>query len=305
VLVRAGSGFEFKRVKFDQPLVKIPSLAIHMNREVNEKGLLLEKQEGVAPLMPLFDTQATPEAFLALLADVSDLSVEAIQGWELALYDTQKAAQLGPKGEWVSSSRIDNLMSCHAILSALLAVENRQTTSIAFFFDHEEVGSLSARGAAGNMLPAVLKRLVLSSGLDEEDYQRCCSHSDLLSVDMAHAWHPAHAASYDPQHSPCLNQGPVIKINSNLRYTTDPHSAARFRRCCETVGVTPQTYIHRNNLPCGSTVGPYLAAATGIRSADIGNPMWGMHSVRETAGTYDQEAMIAALGAFLDRRDES
>jgi len=171
---------------------------------------------------------------------------------------------------------------------------------VAVLFDHEEVGSQSPQGADGSFLPDLLERLHLAlGGAGRADFLRACARSFLVSADMAHALHPSYARLYEPQHQVFLNQGPVIKLNSNLRYTSDGAGAARFERVCEAAGVPVQRYVHRSDLPCGTTIGPMASARLGIAAVDVGNPMLSMHSARESAGALDPLWMAEAMATFL------
>jgi aspartyl aminopeptidase len=296
VIVKTVSGLTSHLIKLDQPIARLPNLAIHMNREVNEKGLALNKQTGL-PL--IFGHSANSEAAKQLLADTlaSSLQVNAtdILSWDLAFYDTQRGSFWGVEQEFIANSQLDNLASCHAALEAMIGTEKPQATSICALFDHEEVGSESATGAGGSFLLDVMERICHSHDLSHEDKLRSYSQSFFISADMAHAFHPNHAGSYEPCHHVLVNQGPVIKTNANQRYSTNAATAARFIQLCERAGVPYQQYAHRTDLGCGSTIGPIMAAQLGIATVDVGNPMWAMHSIRESAGVLDHGYMIATL----------
>ncbi|KQT31584.1 M18 family aminopeptidase [Methylophilus sp. Leaf414] len=296
VIVKTVSGLSSHLIKLDQPIARLPNLAIHMNREVNEKGLALNKQTGI-PL--IFGHAANSEAAKQLLSDTlaSSLQVNAagILSWDLAFYDTQRGSFWGIEQEFIANSQLDNLASCHAAMEAMIGTEKPQATSICALFDHEEVGSESATGAGGSFLLDVMERICHSHDLSHEDKLRSYSQSFFISADMAHAFHPNHAGSYEPCHHVQVNQGPVIKTNANQRYSTNAATAARFIQLCERAGVPYQQYAHRTDLGCGSTIGPIMAAQLGIATVDVGNPMWAMHSIRESAGVLDHEYMIATL----------
>jgi aspartyl aminopeptidase len=186
-------------------------------------------------------------------------------------------------------------------LSALLheSTLKPENTLVVACFDHEEVGSCSAKGAEGSFLPDMLERIALGSGLSREDYQRALARSFLISADMAHAYQPNFPQAYDGEHKVMVNAGPVIKMNANQRYASESTSMALFADCCVQAGVPYQVYSHRSDLPCGSTIGPISAAKLGLRTVDVGCPMWAMHSVRESAGVFDHGYMIKALRTFL------
>jgi aspartyl aminopeptidase len=296
VVIRGAQGLETRLVRLDKPIARLPNLAIHMNREVNDKGLVLNKQTGL-PLIfgHAANTAVAKQLLTETLAGKLAVPAEAIAGWDLALYDTQKGSFWGIEQEFIANSQLDNLASCHAALEALIHTPKPAATTICALFDHEEVGSESATGAGGSFLLDVINRICLSSGLTQEDQLRSFANSFFISADMAHAFHPNHAGSYEPCHHVHINQGPVIKTNANQRYSTNAVTAARFIQLCEQAKVPHQQYAHRTDLGCGSTIGPIMAAQLGIATVDVGNPMWAMHSIRESAGVLDHSYMIATL----------
>jgi aspartyl aminopeptidase len=298
VAVRVAGGLETRLVRFEQPLVRLPNLAIHMNREVNEQGLKLNKQTELPLILGMLDDEKAAEARLReLLAGAAEAEAADLLSWELTVYDVQKGCLWGAEEEFIADSQLDNLGSCHAALSALLSARQPAATCVAAFFDHEEVGSESATGAGGSFVADVLARIGLQAGLDGEDQHRALARSFFISADMAHAYHPNFPAAYEPGHKVMVNGGPVIKSNANQRYTTSAETAARFMGLCEKAGVPCQQYAHRTDLGCGSTIGPVVAANLGIASVDVGSPLWAMHSLRESAGARDHAYMIAALAA--------
>lgn len=305
VSLRTGAGvhdIESRLVRFPQALVRIPNLAIHMNRAVNDEGLKLHKQRETPMMLSVVQDQLPAGArFQTLLAEQLQAEAKNILAWELAVYDTQKGAFFGPEREFYADSQLDNLASCHAGSEALLSSlsEDAAATRLIAFFDHEEIGSTSHKGADSSFLEDVLERIALGQDLSRASYKQALAASYLLSADMAHAYHPNYAEYYDAEHQAVLNQGPVIKHNHNVRYATDGLSAAFFLRLCEQAGVPCQKYIHRNDLPCGSTIGPLAASGLGLRAVDVGNPMWSMHSIRESAGTHDHGYMIKAMTQFF------
>lgn len=292
-----------KRVRFNQSLLRIPNLAIHMNRSVNEEGLKLQKQTELLPLFAQLTGEQLPKPyFMQLLAQATELAAEQILSWDLAAYDTQKGVFWGAANEFYANSQIDNLASCHASLQALLddqVLDQTKHTLVCAFFDHEEVGSESHIGAAGSFLSDTLQRISLALALDREDSARALANSFLISADMAHAYHPNFPNAYDANHKVFVNQGPVIKSNANRRYSSESISIAQFIHWCQTANVPYQHYSHRNDLACGSTIGPLASAKLGIRSIDIGCPMWAMHSIRESAGVHDHIYLIKVLKQFF------
>ena len=302
VNVRTAHGFESRLVRFTEPLLRLPNLAIHMNREVNEGGLKFNKQTELPLLLGIAeDGKKAKMRFRQPIADALGVEPADLLTWELNAYDTQKGALWGADREFIADSQLDNLASCHAALSALLATAPPAATCLCAFFDHEEVGSESAAGAGGSFVSDVITRLAGNAGLDAEDQRRMLARSFFISADMAHGWHPNFPAAYEPCHHALVNAGPVIKSNANQRYSTNAETAARFMALCDKAGVPCQQYAHRTDLGCGSTIGPIVASRLGIASVDVGSPMWAMHSIRESAGVLDHGYMIAALSAaFAD-----
>jgi len=300
VSVKGPCGIETRLVRLGQPLLRLPNLAIHMNRQVNEDGLKFNRQTELGLLMGRSEVLTMPSDALG-----RSLAVEAgcepadLLGFELNVYDTQVGAFWGADGEFIAASRIDNLSSCHAGLCALLAAESGRHTSVLACFDHEEVGSESAVGAGGTFLGDTLQRIVHGQIPDVSAYPRSIARSFLVSADAAHAVHPNFPNAYEPLHAIVVNGGPAIKLNANQRYATDGLSEARFRVICETAGVPCQTYVHRSDLACGSTIGPISAARLGLSTVDCGCPMWAMHSIRESAGAYDAQWFADALRVCL------
>jgi len=298
VAVRTATGHEMRLVRFEQALMRLPNLAIHMNRDVNEQGLKLHKQNEL-PLMlgMLGDEEDAEQRFRKLLAAAVNADAKDLLSWELAVYDVQKGCLWGAEEEFMADSQLDNLASCHAALAALLATESPTSTCVAAFFDHEEVGSESTTGAGGSFISDVLGRIAAQVGLDDEGRRCAFARSFFISADMAHAYQPNFPAAYEPGHKVMVNGGPVIKSNANQRYASNADTAARFMALCEQASVPFQQYTHRTDLGCGSTIGPMVAANLGIASVDVGSPLWAMHSLRESAGARDHGYMIAALAA--------
>ena len=290
------TGGSSRLVDFGRPLLRIPSLAIHLNRKVNKEGLLLNAQKHMAPLAGL--TEDAPLDFAAWLADGLDgVAAEDIAAWDLMAYDLQPAAISGLGEEFIHAGRLDNLASCHAACTALVASSSdAPATRGIVLYDHEEVGSRSAQGAASDFLRGSLHRL---SGDASEAYHRAVASSFLISADMAHAIHPNYADLHEPEHQPVLGGGPVVKVNVNQSYATDGQSWAAFERWARQADVTTQRFVVRSDLGCGSTIGPITAAELGIRTVDAGNPMLSMHSCREVAATADVPKMIEVMKRFF------
>jgi aspartyl aminopeptidase len=298
VVLRTVNGPAARAVRCERPLLRLPNLAIHMNRDVNENGLKFNKQTELPLILGGLGEGADAEAGLRrLLADAAQADAADLMSWELVAHDTHSGSLWGVDEAFIASRQLDNLASCHAALTALTRVEAPAATCLAALFDHEEVGSESAVGAGGSFVGDVLARIGIAAGLDGEDRRRTAAASFFISADMAHAYQPNFPAAYEPGHKVMVNGGPVIKTNANQRYATGAESAARFMACCERAGVPCQQYSHRSDLGCGSTIGPIVAARLGMATVDVGSPMWAMHSARESAGADDPAYMIAALGA--------
>ncbi len=301
VSVARPAGPETHLVDLRQPLARIPNLAIHLNREIRQEGLRLNEQTHLAPLFA-FDGAPELRSLLveALATTVGGTFAPAdLLAWDLLLYDVQGASIAGARGEFLCSARLDNLASCHAALSALLAAGSAGPapfTRLVTLHDHEEVGSRSATGADGSFLLDVFERLAaLAPDAAGQTRPRALARSFFVSADMAHAVHPNYADRHEPGHRPRLGGGPVVKVNANQSYASDATTAARFVAVCRDVGVTPQHFVTRSDLACGSTIGPITAARVGLPTVDVGNPMLAMHSCREMAATADVEPMIRVL----------
>jgi aspartyl aminopeptidase len=280
---------------------RIPNLAIHLDREVNRGGLVVNPQTALVPVFGR-DREGSPSRVLELCARELDRGpASEILSFDLCLFDVQGANFGGQNGEFLFSARLDNLASCHAATVALSSLSNAApATAIMALYDHEEVGSQSAVGARSAFLSQVLERITFatSSG-GPEALARAMARSLFVSLDMAHAVHPNFADKHDKQHRPLLGEGPVIKVNTNQSYATDSPGQALFVEACQAEGVKPQFFVARNDIPCGSTIGPIVASRLGLRTIDVGNPMLSMHSCREMAGTADHPAMVRVLSRLL------
>lgn len=300
VLERDDGSLERKLVRLHQPIARVASLAIHLDREVNDKGLVLNKQTQMVPLLGLGDPQASVDALMKTLATQAGADATRIRGFDLGLYDTTNAAIGGLDEPFVFSGRLDNLASSHSATVALVnAPASADATRMIALFDHEEVGSGSATGAAGTFLRDVMQRVLESTESRPGGLARAIANSFCISSDMAHAVHPNYADKHEGKHMPNLGKGPVVKSNVQQRYATDGASAARFRALARSVDVPVQDFVTRTDLACGSTIGPITAAQLGITTVDVGNPMLSMHSTREMCGAADVSMMAAVLGRFF------
>ncbi len=295
-------------VRIDAPVARVPQLAIHLDRDVSDKGLVLNRQKHLAPIWGLGEPSSG--GFLNFVVNTFNSSsedtvaVEDVVHWDLMFHDLTPSAIFGAHNEFFAAPRIDNLLSVHAATTALLGAPTGATESfgaipVVAFFDHEEVGSTSSTGAASPSLPTVLERSVLARGGDRDQFHRALASSHAVSADGAHATHPNYADRHEPEHQIALNQGPVLKINANQRYATDAESAQPILVACAEADIEVQRFVTRTDLGCGSTIGPMTAATAGIAVVDFGAPQLSMHSAREMSGAADPELLSASLGHYL------
>ncbi|MBF6548336.1 M18 family aminopeptidase [Nocardia brasiliensis] len=294
--VRDGDAVREKLIRIDDPILRVPQLAIHLSDD--RKGVALDPQRHVNAV---WGVGREPRSFLEFVAEHADLDPTAVLGWELMTHDLAPSRIVGRDLDLVSAPRLDNQGTCYAGLQAFLAAVAAPGAAIPVLvmFDHEEVGSQSDRGAQSDLLPRVLERIVLTRGGDRTEYLASLAGSVVASGDMAHATHPNYPERHEPAHRIEVNGGPVLKVNQNLRYATDAAGAGAFALACAQAGVPLQRYVHRADLPCGSTIGPMTAAGTGITTVDVGAAQLAMHSAREVMGAADVPAYAAALAAFL------
>lgn len=278
-------------VDFKRPVAIIPSLAIHLDRKANSDRTV-NAQTDLPPLLMMTDKA---ESFRELLADEFLLDGEEVLDYEMCLYDTQGAAMLGINNELLASARLDNLLSCFVTTQALIQAD-ATNTCLMVCNDHEEVGSVSAVGADGPFLEAVVARLT-----ESDERNAVIDKSLMISCDNAHAVHPNYPSTHDSLHSPRLNGGPVIKVNVKQRYATTSLTASLFRQLCADVDVPVQSFVSRSDTACGSTVGPITAARLGVATLDVGIPQLAMHSCREVTGSLDAARLTDVLAAFFNR----
>jgi len=291
---------------WQRPLATVPSLAIHLDREANSNRTINAQKD----LPPVLALQASAADFDfnrwiidALSAQQSIDDVDSVLAHELYFYDTQAPAMVGLHEDFIASARLDNLLSCYVGQQALLADDSAQAENFALLVcnDHEEVGSNSSCGAQGPFLRSVLARISaqLSAGDAPEAVERMIRRSLFLSIDNAHGLHPNFADKHDNNHGPLLNQGPVIKVNANQRYATNSRTTALFKSLCAQSEVPVQSFVVRSDMGCGSTIGPITAAGLGVETIDIGVPTYGMHSIRELAGSDDAWYLARVVKRFF------
>ncbi len=273
--------------------VRIPRLAIHLDRNVNNEGFKINPQTQMYPVMGLGEEVD----FDVLLAEEIGTK-DKILSWDLFLFDAEKCSFGGLNNEFIYAPRLDNLASVHASMDSLLNANNSANHILmATYFNHEEIGSTSQNGANSNFLESTVNRIM--EGLNSANSTaQTIARSFFISADMAHAVHPSYASKHDPGHKPYIGKGPVIKSNANIRYATDAYTIARFKQLCNAANISYQDFHTRNDMGCGSTIGPMTSARLGIATVDIGNPMLSMHSIREMAGSEDHESLIKVFNQF-------
>ena len=293
-------GGETALVRLPGVMCRVPNLAIHLDRDVNRSGLVVNAQTTLVPVLGR-ERGSSPSRVLELCGGALEGSAPGeIASFDLCLFDVQGASRGGQNDEFLFSARLDNLASCHAATQAFASAPGTERSTFLALYDHEEVGSQSAVGARSAFLGQILERVVgATAGIGADAMARAISRSLFVSLDMAHAVHPNFADKHDKQHRPLLGEGPVIKVNTNQSYATDGPGQALFVEACQAEGVKPQFFVARNDMPCGSTIGPIVAARLGLRTIDVGNPMLSMHSCREMAGTADHAVMVRVLGRLL------
>lgn len=331
VYVREENGQYVPRLlHINKPLMRIPTLAIHLNREVNQKFEFNRETELVPiagqeeyqnkkneeeesghscaddPELQLTESEFQAvkqvverhnESLVKLIAQELQVSPLQIEDFELLLCDHQRPTLGGMHDEFIFSPRLDNLTSCFAATDAIIGSKpSAELISLISLFDHEEIGSVSAQGADSSFLPDVLTRLADSN---TGSLARMCSRSFLLSSDQAHGIHPNYDRFYEKNNRPHVNSGPVIKINANQRYATNSRGLVLIKAVAQKAKVPLQLFVVRNDSPCGSTIGPMLSAKLGLRTLDLGNPQLSMHSIRETGGSHDVIRLLTLFGEFF------
>lgn len=296
--VQNGSNPRSELVLLDDSPVVIPSLAIHLDRTVNDKGLIVHKQDQLKPIFSLRSKEKHLESWLH-----KALSFEKLLGFDLFLVPIEKPAFLGFENELISAYRLDNLTGAYAALEGILkAAPRTDVLQMAMFWDHEEIGSMSYTGADSLFASQILDRISLFFKMDREDYYRLKSRSICISGDLAHGFNPSYADKYDPQNAPYLGKGVVLKFNANQKYATSGTTAAAILNVAEKHKIPIQKFASRSDITSGSTVGPIMAANLGIPTADIGIAGWAMHSARETIAAQDELSLCALFKALLEEK---
>lgn len=291
---------ETRLLHIRRPLLIIPNLAIHFNRQVND-GVKLSKQKDMLPLMANYVTEQMQRdgVLMTLIAEELGITIDSILDFDLYLYDVSPACTVGLNQEFISGGRLDDLSMVHASLEALLGATGDnpvpEVTRVMAVFDNEETGSQTKQGAGSPFLRSMLERLVMAQGGTADDFYRAVEQAYMISADNAHAWHPNYSEKYDPTNHPVLGGGPVIKLNAAQKYATDAMSAAIFASLCKEAGVPCQHFVNHSDVAGGSTLGNILASSLPLRGVDMGNGVLGMHSIRETASVADHIYCVKAF----------
>lgn len=296
VYFKQGHTIEKKLVRIDKPVAVVPSLAIHLQRGVNEDGFAPAKNSALNALIALDGKNSDFSQYLAAQAEIPPA---AMLSYDLSLFDIKQAGFGGIGNELLLSARLDNLVSCFTALRAISEADAENTVQVVALFDHEEIGSVSEAGAESAITQNLLSDVAAALNLDEKNFRAALGRSVFLSADMAHGVHPNAADKHDTENRPVLGGGVTLKINQNRRYATSGETQALFNDICRTHKIPSQIYTHRNDLPCGSTIGPAVSARLGIPTLDVGVAMLGMHSIRETCAQKDLAAYQRFMSAFL------
>ncbi len=297
VIVKTDTGLETRLLDIDRDLLMIPSLAIHMDRTVND-GKKFNKQ---VDMLPVFSGEAKePGAVKRLAAEELNVAAEDIYGMDLFLYNRMAPAVWGSEGEFFSCPQLDDLECAFASLRGFLAGNNEKNVNVFACFDNEEVGSGTKQGAGSTFLFDVLWRINRALLKDEEDFYRALAGSFLLSCDNAHAVHPNYKEKTDATNCVYMNGGIVVKSHAGQKYTSDAVSIAVMKAICEKADVPLQFFANRSDEAGGSTLGNIAMSQVSMNAVDIGLPQLAMHSVYETCGVKDVGYLIRAAESFYD-----
>ena len=301
VAVRSQNIFqpEIRYVDFKKPIVTIPNLAIHMNREVN-KGVELNRQSDTIPMIGLLNESLNRDHFfMDYLAKELGVKAEDILDFDLYVYNMEEGCMVGMEEDFISSPRLDNLTSCYALLKGIAHETRTSDVNVIALFDNEEIGSKTKQGADSNLLSFVLEKICTSLDYSHADFMNSILDSMFLSVDVAHAIHPNRMEKSDPTNKVKLNEGFVIKLNSNQRYATDSEAIAIIQQICDSNEIKYQKYVNRSDIAGGGTLGSITSSWLPMKTVDMGIPMLAMHSARETMGSKDQAYLEALISKFF------
>ena len=288
----ANNEIKEKLIDVKKSIAIIPSLAIHLDDKAN-KDRTINKQSDISPIMTTNEDFDFEEFIKWQLAKNEIEDLKELYAWELSFYDTQKASFVGLRDDFIASSRLDNLLSCYVGLLSICSI-SADKPMLLIASDHEEVGSASTSGAAGSFLENTLNRMYPNY----DEYMNMIRTSIMISADNAHAIHPNYPSKHDKNHSPYINKGVVIKVNSNQRYASNSTTISRFMNIADRAGESYQQFVTRSDMGCGSTIGPITATRLGIETLDVGLPTFAMHSIRELAGRDDAYSLYKILLHF-------
>lgn len=292
-----------KLININKPLLIIPNLAIHMNRNVNE-GYAINKQKDTLPLLGFINEKLEDKedvvGILSIIKNELNVEKEDILDFDLFLYEHEKGSLLGINEEFISSSRLDDLWMVFSGMKALVESKDNKSTKVMVCIDNEEIGSLTSQGANSSLLKNILERITLSLGKNKEEFFRAIANSIMISADLAHAVHPNQSEKHDPTNRPVLGNGPVIKMAASGSYSTDSYSSAIFQSLCKEANVPCQKFVNRSDVRGGTTIGPIVSADLSIPVIDMGAAIIGMHSIRELASVKDNEYTIRVFSKFFN-----
>lgn len=288
---------EVRLIDMEKPILIIPNLAIHFNREMN-KGVELRKQVEMLPIYGTASEELTKDGFVMAVAETLGVEKEDILDYELTVYNTDKPEIVGLKEEFVSAPRLDNLTSTQAIIEGIINSQRAQGLNMMVVFDHEEIGSCSKQGAASTLLATVLEKIYVSLGMTKADYVNALEDSLFMSVDVSHAYHPNYGAKYDITNQHVLNQGFAIKEAAGQSYATDSEAIAIVQQICKKEQIAYQKFVKHSDSAGGGTLGAISSAMLPIRAVDMGVPILAMHSSRETMGVKDYESLTDFMEAY-------
>lgn len=291
---------EVKLVNINKPLLIIPSVAIHMNRSVNE-GFAVNKQKDTLPLLALINEKFEKNNYLVnAIAKELNVEAESILGFDLGLYEIEKGSLTGINEEFISAGRLDDMWMVYAGIKALIDSKSNKSTKVMVCMDNEEIGSLTPQGANSALLLNILERIALSLGKDREELHRALTNSIMISADLAHAVHPNAEEKHDPTNRPVLGNGPVLKTAASGSYSTDSYNAAIFEGLCSAANVPYQKFFNRSDVRGGTTIGPITSSLLTIPVMDMGAPLLSMHSIRELATVIDNVYSVKLFTEFFN-----
>ncbi len=291
---------KIKLLNVKKPLMIIPNLAIHMNRNINS-GVELNKQKHMLPLLALVNDRFKKGHYLTqIISEELSVPEEDILDFDLFLYEFEKGKVIGADQEFISSSRLDDLSMVYSGIKAISNSKIKNSTNVMVCFDNEEVGSTTKQGANSPMLLSILERIAFNLGKNKDDFYRAISKSFIISCDLGHALHPNYGEKSDPVNRPIINKGPIIKISANQSYTTDAVSSAIYKRICHEAGIPVQIFVNRSDERGGSTIGPISSSHINAMSLDMGLAILSMHSVRELGGIKDYIYALESFNKFYD-----